>query len=204
MTNPMIAISLIINLRTLIRSWFGKKKIRQGLSWGVGVSVISLLAACGSPELPQGSAGINSRYNDQQPSLSGNGRYLTWVSGRSGRHQVLLYDLSQEQFVPLPGLDSDQALQESPSLSVTGRYLVYLVSRNGRPAIALYDRFAEETEILTESYPHWVRNPDISGNGRYVVFETARRGQWDIEVLDRGPNVEPDLEEGAEIYERRK
>lgn len=198
----MIAISLIINLRTLIRSWLGKKKIRQKLSWGVGVSAISLLAACGSPELPQGSAGINSRYNDQQPALSGNGRYLTWVSGRSGRHQVLLYDLSQEQFVPLPGLDSDNALQESPSLSVTGRYLVYLVSRNGRPAIALYDRFAEETEILTESYPHWIRNPNVSGNGRYVVFETARRGQWDIEVLDRGSNVEPDLEEGAEIYER--
>ncbi|WP_222597871.1 TolB family protein [Euhalothece natronophila] len=162
---------------------------------------MSLLAACGSPELPQGSAGINSRYNDQQPSLSGNGRYLAWVSGRNGRHQVLLYDLSQEQFMPLPGLESEDALQESPSLSLTGRYLVYLVSRDGRPAIALYDRFAEETEILTDSYPHWVRNPNISGDGRYVVFETARRGQWDVEVLDRGPNVEPDLEEGAEIYE---
>lgn len=197
----MIAISLIINPRRSLRGWLVKKNIGKALRWGVGVSVISLLSACGSPELPQGAAGLNSRYNDEQPSLSGDGRYLTWVSNRKGRHQVLLYDLSRKQFVPLPGLESENALQESPSLSVTGRYLVYLVSRKGRPEIALYDRIAEETDILTESYSHWVRNPNVSDNGRYIVFETARRGQWDIEVLDRGPNVEPDLREGAEIYE---
>jgi Tol biopolymer transport system component len=178
-----------------------KKKIRQWLSYGVSVGLLSLLSACGSPSVPEGSAGINSRYNDQQPSLSGNGRYLSWVSNRNGRHQVLLYDLSREKFVPLPGLNPKNTLTESPSLSRTGRYLVYVVSRNGRPEIALYDRIIEETEILTDSYRHWVRNPDISLDGRYVVFETARRGQWDVEVLDRGPKVEPDLVDGTRIYD---
>jgi len=165
------------------------------------MTLLSLLSACGSSNLPQDTVGINSRYNDEQPSLSGNGRYLSWVSNRKGRHQILLYDLSQEQFVPLPGLNPNNALTESPSLSRTGRYLVYLVSRQGRPQIALYDRIVEETQILTDSYRHWVRNPDISLNGRYIVFETARRGQWDIELFDRGPNVEPDIGDGKRIYE---
>lgn len=173
---------------------------RQWLSRGVSLGLLSLLAACGSPDLPNGTRGINSRYTDQQPSLSGNGRYLALVSNRNGRHQVLLYDLSREQFVPLSGLNSENTLSESPSLSRTGRYLVYLVSRQGRPQIALYDRIIEETEILTDSYRHWIRNPDISLDGRYIVFETARRGQWDIEVLDRGPNVEPDIVDGTRIY----
>jgi len=78
---------------------------------------------------------------------------------------------------------------------------VYLVSREGRPEIALYDRIVEETEILTESYRHWVRNPDIDLDGRYIVFETARRGQWDVEVLDRGPEVELDIPDGTRIYD---
>lgn len=199
-TIPIITISLIIKEKKTFRGLLSRINFRQWLGWGLGMTLLSLLTACNSSNVPQGTLGINSRYNDEQPSLSGNGRYLTWVSNRNGRHQVLLYDLSQEQFVPLPGFNPENTLTESPSLSRTGRYLVYLVSRQGHPQIALYDRIAEETEVLTDSYPHWVRNPDISLNGRYIVFETARRGQWDIEVLDRGPNVEPDIVDGKRIY----
>jgi len=188
---PTTAIDLIIRR---------KKALRQCLSYTVSLGLLTFLAACGSPDLPKESTGINSRFNDQQPTLSGNGRYLAWVSNRQGRHQILFYDLSSEQFLPLPGLNSEKVITESPSLSRTGRYLVYLVSRKGRPEIALYDRIIEETEILTDSYPHWVRNPNISLDGRYIVFETARRGQWDIEVLDRGPDVEPDIVDGTRIY----
>ncbi|MDR9402094.1 MAG: biopolymer transporter Tol [Halothece sp. Uz-M2-17] len=184
-------ISLIIKQTAIWKRW---------LSLSFSIGLLSLLSACGSANVPTGTTGINSRYNDQEPSLSGNGRYLAWVSNRNGRHQVLLYDLSREQYVPLPGLNPKNVLTESPSLSRTGRYLVFLVSREGRPEIALYDRIVEETEILTDAYRYWVRNPDIDLDGRYIVFETARRGQWDVEVLDRGPEVEPDILDGTRIY----
>lgn len=190
----IIAISLIIKQTA---TW------KRLLSLSFSVGLLSLLSACGSTNLSEGATGINSRYNDQEPSLSGDGRYLAWVSNRNGRHQVLLYDLSREQYVPLPGLNPKNVLTESPSLSRTGRYLAFLVSRDGRPEIALYDRIVEETEILTASYRHWVRNPDIGLNGRYIVFETARRGQWDVEVLDRGPETEPDITDGTRIYEQQ-
>lgn len=190
----IMVISSIIRVKMLFQ-----ERIKRGLSLGL----LSLLSACGSPNLPEESTGINSPYNDIQPSLSGNGRYLSWVSNRNGRHQVLLYDLSQERFVPLSGVNTDNVLTESPSLSRTGRYIAYLVSRKGRPEIALYDRFVEETVILTESYPYWVRNPDLDLDGRYVVFETARRGQWDVEIIDRGPDVEPDILDGTRIYDTR-
>ncbi len=177
--------------------------IRQWLCLGVSISLLSLLAACGSNNLPQGRTGINSRYNDEQPNLSGNGEYLTWVSNTKDGNEILLYNLSKKKYEELPNLNQENLVTENPSLSVTGRYLVYLVSRQGRPEIALYDRIAEDTEIVTQGYNHWIRNPNISLNGCYIVFETARRGQWDIEILDRGPEVEPDIKEGAPINEAR-
>lgn len=175
-------------------------RIGQSLRVGISIALLSLLAACGSNNLPQGRTGINSRYNDQQPNLSGNGQYLTWVSNRSDGNKIFLYNLSKETFEPLPGLNQNNIVAETPSLSLTGRYLVYLVSQQGKPEVALYDRIADETEIVTKNYNHWIRNPDVSLSGRYIVFETARRGQWDIEVWDRGPNVEPDMKEGERIY----
>ncbi|MFM1841626.1 MAG: hypothetical protein RLZZ490_357 [Cyanobacteriota bacterium] len=142
---------------------------------------------------------LNSRFNDEQPSLSGDGRWLALVSNRNGTREILVYDLRNNQLVALPGLNQANVIAESPSLSRTGRYLVYLSSVQGRPDVALYDRLTRKTDLLTLNYRQWVRNPKISPDGRYVVFETARRGQWDIELYDRGPQIELDIPDGVTI-----
>jgi len=155
--------------------------------------LLCFLAACDRFNSTPLANSLNSRFNDEQPSLSGDGRWLGFVSNRNGSREIWVYDLRKRQMVPLPGLNQSQVIAESPSLSRTGRYIVYVSSLQGRPDIALYDRLTQRTELLTLSYRSWVRQPRISPEGRYVVFETARRGQWDIEVLDRGPNIELDL-----------
>jgi Tol biopolymer transport system component len=142
---------------------------------------------------------LNSRFNDEEPSLSGNGRLLAFVSNRGMTSQILLYDLAGDRFLPLPALYTGEAIASNPSLSRTGRYLVYLVTFQGRQAIALYDRLTKRSELLTPNYRSWLRNPRVSPDGRYVVFESARRGQWDIEVLDRGPLVELDILDGTAV-----
>jgi Tol biopolymer transport system component len=130
--------------------------------------------------------------------LSGNGKWLAYVSNRNGKSQIIIYDLSKKTIVNLPGLNSSGAIAESPSLSYTGRYITYISSIQGRPDLILYDRATQRSEILTQGYRNWLRNPHISPNGRYIVFETARRGQWDIEVLDRGL-IELDIPNGTPI-----
>ena len=142
---------------------------------------------------------LNSKYHDEQPALSGDGRWLAFISNRNGTSEVLFYDLSQKQFVSLPSLNQKGAIHESPSLSYTGRYIVYLSSPQGKPDIILYDRATKRSDILTQGYRHWVRNPQISPDGRYIVFESARRGQWDVEVMDRGTAVELDIPDGEVI-----
>ncbi|WP_198139120.1 TolB family protein [Crocosphaera chwakensis] len=163
------------------------------------MSLISLLGSCNAFNRPEPPATLNSRYNDQQPALSGDGRWLALVSNRNSSNEILLYDLRSEKFMDLPGLNQSNVILESPSLSRTGRYLVYISSVQGRPDVALYDRATRRAELLTQGYRNWVRNPQISADGRYIVFETARRGQWDIEVLDRGPLIELDIPDGTPV-----
>lgn len=129
--------------------------------------------------------------------MSGNGRFLAFVSNRNGSQQILLYNLEQQQFISTPGLNRPETIAENPSLSYTGRYIAYITSDQGRPVVALYDRATQQSQILTPNYRSWIRNPSISPDGRYVVFETTVRGQWDIEVLDRGPDIELDIPNGA-------
>ena len=158
---------------------------------------IVAIAACSPAEVSLTSGALNSPHSDSQPALSGNGRYLAFVSNRGGSSEIALYDLQLKRLVPLPSISRDDAIAESPSLSYSGRYLVYVASDRGRPEIELYDRISRRVRVLTNGYRGWVRNPNISPDGRYVVFETGRRGQWDIEVLDRGPNIELDRADGT-------
>jgi Tol biopolymer transport system component len=157
-----------------------------------------ILVACSQP-LGGDFTSLNSRYTDQQPALSGDGKLLAFITDRAGRQELVVYDLEQRQFLPLPGLNQGNAVIESPSLSRTGRYIVYLSSRRGRPEIELYDRLTRNIQILTIGYPGWVRHPRIDPDGRYITFESGRKGQWDIEIFDRGQGVELDLAPGATI-----
>ena len=166
---------------------------------GMGLSLILLLTACGSTNRQLKSISLNSRYHDEQPALSGDGRLLAFISNRHGSNEINLYDLRERRFINLPGLNQKRVVAQSPSLSRTGRYIVYISSAQGRPDILLYDRATRRSRIMTQTYLNWVRNPHISPDGRYIVFETSRRGQWDIEVLDRGPNIELDLADGTPI-----
>ena len=172
---------------------------RFQLHYSVLLTLISLLSSCNFINRSQAPGRLNSRYNDGQPALSGDGRWLALVSNRNGTSQILLYDLRERQLVNVPGLNQSNVVLDSPSLSRTGRYLVYISGLRGRPDVALYDRVTRQAKLLTQGYRSWVRNPQISPDGRYIVFETAKRGQWDIEVFDRGPLIELDIPDGAPV-----
>ncbi|MBD2690780.1 TolB family protein [Anabaena catenula FACHB-362] len=178
----------------MLRFW-----LQKPIHWSLICGLTSLLISCGANEISLGPTSLNSRYKEEQPAFSGNGRFLAFVSNRNGSQQLLVYDLETQAFIRTPGLNRRETIAESPSQSYTGRYICYITSDQGRPVIALYDRSIQQSQILTPTYRGWIRNPYISPDGRYVVFESASRGQWDIEVLDRGPTVELDIPNGATV-----
>lgn len=167
------------------------------LKWGVGLIIASIMTGCVSNANLGVPVKINSRYNDEQPALSGNGLLLAFVSNRNGRREILLYDRQLKQFLDLPGLNKPGAIAENPSLSYNGRYIVYIGTEQGRPELQLYDRVTKSVQILSMGYRGWIRNPSISPDGRYITFESSNRGDWNIEVFDRGSNIEIDRPDGS-------
>jgi hypothetical protein len=195
--NKQQHVGITESIQLKVRGLTAAVPIHRWLRWGLGLSLTGIVVACSPAIRIEGPVALNSRYTDEQPALSGNGRFVAFVSNRDGDRQLVMYDLQKRQFVDLPGLNRPDALAENPSLSRTGRYIAYIASNRGRPEVELYDRVTNRAEVLTMGYQGWVRNPSISPDGRYIVFETSRRGQWDIEVLDRGLNVEPDIRDGS-------
>ncbi|HLP88317.1 MAG TPA: hypothetical protein VK184_06980 [Nostocaceae cyanobacterium] len=182
-----------------MKTFTNKFWLQKPIRWSLVFGLISLLGSCSSGTIPVVSNSLNTRYTEEQPALSGDGRLLAFTSNRNGNQQLLIYDLATQSFIPTPGLNRPDAIAESPSLSYTGRYICYLTNQQGRQVIAIYDRALQKPEILTSVYRGSPRNPQISPDGRYIVFESSTRGQWDIEVLDRGPTIELDIPNGTPV-----
>ena len=183
-----------------VRQSLARVLLRHWLNYAIGLSLTSLVFGCSPSTTLQMPTALNSRYTDEQPALSEDGRFVAFVSNRDGDRKIVMYDLEKQYFVDLPGLNRPNAIAENPTLSRTGRYIAYIASDRGHPEIELYDRATQRSQVLTLGYQGWVRNPSLSPDGRYVVFETSRRGQWDVEVLDRGQNVEPDIPNGSRAF----
>ena len=166
---------------------------RHWRQWMIILSLAISAVACSQIPTPLGSSTLNTGYREEQPALSGNGRFLAFVSNRNGGRRILLYDLQARSLVDLPGLNRLGAIAESPSLSYTGRYIAYIIDDRGKPTIALYDRVNQQSVPIANWYGSQVRNPNISPDGRFIVFESGSRGQWDIQLIDRGANIDLDI-----------
>ena len=90
-----------------------------------------------------------SSSDDRVPSLSGDGRFLAFVSNRkggAGLTDIYLYDRQQSKVIPLPGLNSKN-MDTQPSLSADGNLIAFVSDRPGGSGgrdIYLYDRVAQK------------------------------------------------------------
>ncbi|MBF2019169.1 MAG: PD40 domain-containing protein [Hydrococcus sp. C42_A2020_068] len=164
----------------------------------LAIGLIAGMSSCSDASLvtspPQNfGSSLNTTAAEQHPRFSYDGRYLVLASDRQAQRNILLYDLPNQRFIPLPGLNQPGIMHDLPDISADGRYIVYVSENSGRPDIFIYDRHTQQTEKISKDWLGEVRNPTISGNGRFVAFETNRTGQWDIVIYDRGANAELSL-----------
>jgi len=97
-----------------------------GLAWLVLLSPVVLLSAL--------EIQLLSRYTDEQPALSGNRRFLAFVSNRNGS-RILMYDLQQQHLISLPRLNRRESIAESPSLSQDATLLILPVTKQNLDTI---------------------------------------------------------------------
>ncbi|MBW4581827.1 MAG: PD40 domain-containing protein [Tildeniella nuda ZEHNDER 1965/U140] len=153
----------------------------------VSLFCASVLSGCGAQlvnfPFDPGGRSLNSGFADLQPRVSG--RYIVFVSDRSGSQNLYLYDTVVHNLVELPGLNAIDMIISSPGISENGRLLVFAGSREGRSGIYLYDRETRQLRNLTENLKAEVRNPTITADGNTIAFESSANGQWDILLYNR-------------------
>lgn len=136
--------------------------------------------------------------HSQQPSISANGRYITFTSGAdnlvdndtNSNHDIFVYDRQTATFervsVTNAGAQGSGEHCYAPSISDDGRYVAFhsymanLVSgdTNGQGDVFVHDRTNHTTERVSVDSDgaqgtFEAKNAAISGDGRYVAFETA-------------------------------
>jgi Tol biopolymer transport system component len=147
-----------------------------------------VIAGCDSsvllaPQIPVG--GINSLSADENPSYSGDGRYLAFATDRQGERNIFLFDFQQRRLVDLPNLNRRDSSQDQPALSGDGRFLVYVSTERGKPDVMIYDRQSQRSRLLTANVKGTVAHPTINGDGSKIAFQTRQSGQWKIAIIDR-------------------
>jgi len=108
--------------------------------------------------------GVTSPSVDQEPCVSGNGRFLAWSSDRTpsaGGFDILVMDINSQTFADFPSNSS--ANEAQPSLSVDGTYVTFASDRpNGSGGIDLWNlnratsttwQVTNESSAATEALP---------------------------------------------------
>jgi Tol biopolymer transport system component len=135
--------------------------------------------------------------DQRMPALSGNGRWLAFVSNRKdskdtvGGNDIWLYDRQDAKVVAMPGLNSPFA-DLTPSLSDDGNMIAFASDRKGGEGgrdIYLYDR-AKKAFLPLPGVNSAAneQTPCLSHDGRYLVFVSERvkgEGERDIFLYDR-------------------
>jgi Tol biopolymer transport system component len=138
---------------------------------------------------------LNSQsFNDRQPALSGDGRFIAFTSNRKGGvglTDIYLYDRRESRLIDVPGLNSKHMDME-PSLSADGNLIAFVSDRPGGSGgrdIYLFDRAANKYLPLPglNSLAHEM-SPSLSSDGRFIAFVSERlggEGERDIYLYDR-------------------
>jgi Tol biopolymer transport system component len=139
--------------------------------------------------------GLNSQqFDDRLPALSGDGRFIAFVSNRkggAGLTDLYLYDRKENKLLDVPGLNTKYSELE-PSLSADGNLIAFSSERpdgKGGRDIYLFDRRVGKYLPLPglNTAAHEV-SPSLSADGRYLVFCSDRvdgEGDRDIYLYDR-------------------
>jgi Tol biopolymer transport system component len=166
------------------------------------------------------SSGTQGNYDSSSPSISADGRYVTFqsdasnlVAGDTTASDIFVYDRQTSQTsrvsVSSSGTEANYN-SSSPSISADGRYVTFqsgadnLVAgdTNGYADVFVYDRQLGQTTRISASASnvqgdYSSNNPTISSDGRYVAFQSEAsnlvagdtNGVQDVFVYDSGINA---------------
>jgi hypothetical protein len=111
-----------------------------------------------------------------QPSISGDGRYVTFLYSVVGKSDVFVHDRAtgtNRQVTLSPTGEFSNGLSLNPIISTDGRYIVFgsLATNlmDGTPGIFVYDQVTQALERIADT-GGFLKPNAISSDGRYVAY----------------------------------
>ncbi|MEI5101379.1 protein TolB [Streptomyces sp. PmtG] len=136
----------------------------------------------------------------QDPSISDDGRYATFLAWGSHTVKVKLLDLATGQGKMLT-TGSSKAASSGAEMSADGRYIAFtqVAEHPSIPdRVEVYDRVNGTYEVVSAGPPDAsrdMRDPSISADGRYVAYRDA--GTGDIWRADRETDTRTRVDDGG-------
>lgn len=136
-------------------------------------------------------AGEQANRYSRSGSISGNGRYVAFMSGATNLtsedtyyyEHIYIHDLQTGETTPITtNSDGSMLVGESddPVISEDGRYVAFTFDEkgDGMPGMDIYlrDRQSSQPVSVTGTQPYYDESsfhPDISGNGNIIVFASG-------------------------------
>ncbi|WP_051854690.1 hypothetical protein [Streptomyces sp. NRRL B-1347] len=142
----------------------------------------------------------------QDPAVSDDGRYVTYLGWGSHTVKVKLVDLETGQ-TEIVSSGPSKAGSDSATMSADGRYIAF-TQQPDHPSIPsrvdVYDRVSGTYETVSEGPPvstRDMRDPSISADGRYVAYRDAGTGEVWRHDRDQHTRVRVDDSGSSELVQ---
>ncbi|HSR33056.1 MAG TPA: hypothetical protein VLY63_21030, partial [Anaerolineae bacterium] len=148
-------------------------------------------AARGGPTLEQVT--VSESNTNAQPSLSGNGQYVAFVSDRDGNPEIFVARLDVAPIEVIQVTHTGVGVTHAqPSISHDGQRIAFVSDQDGNPEIYILDWDTTPVEVVQiTNTGSGVMNdqPSLSGTGQYIAFVSDEDGNPEIFVarLDVDP-----------------
>jgi Tol biopolymer transport system component len=119
-----------------------------------------------------------------QPSVSGDGRYLTFVQRPSGSYKVIRLDKTNNSLVTVV---TSSSVLEHPSVSNDGNKVAYLVK--GTPDKVNVKTLSTGTSTTVVSKTSGIEHPFLTANGLFLSYSTPVNSSWKLFTKDLTTNV---------------
>jgi Tol biopolymer transport system component/DNA-binding winged helix-turn-helix (wHTH) protein len=149
-----------------------------------------------------------STRSDWYPSLSPSGRFVAFVSNRTGGTQLWIHDYRQQSTFPVTRLDHIHI--SLPQWSPDERAVLFIARSAGRSELMMTEIDTGRLETLSARNER-VRFGSFSHDGKWIYFSGDRSGDWQVwrmrrtraeaEQLTRAGGFDPrDFRDPAGIY----
>ena len=136
--------------------------------------------------------------SQQDPALSGNGKWLAVISDLRGRQTVQMRNVINGSIQALPQLKRLQP-HSSPSLSWNGRYIALITQHGRRRMAVIADRLNGRLHPIQLPGGRDPIQVSLAPDAQTLALQVTDQGLWRVEIFDLSDVLEIDRQAGQAL-----